>query len=304
MPNAKLKNYLHLHFLVFIAGFTAILGKLISISSVPLVWFRMLIAGVLMLIYIRFRKLDIKIPLKTMLRFFLAGIFIALHWITFFESIKQANVSITLAMLSTSAFFASFLEPLFYKRRIIWYEVLFGTIVIIGVFLITKSEIIYINGIVLGAISALFSTLFSILNGQFIKIHRASVISIYEFMAGFVFITFYIVLFRGGFDILFIEFLPLDWLWILILASVCTAYAFIGVVQIMKYLSPYTVILTYNLEPVYGIIMAVLLFTDSEVMSTQFYWGASLMLATILLNGILKNTRKSRNTSGNLSLRN
>ena len=150
MQNAKLKNYLHLHFLVFIAGFTAILGELISIGSIPLVWYRMLIAGVLMLIYIKIIKLKIAIDKRTMIKFFAAGIIIALHWITFFEAIKQSNISITLAMFSTGAFFASFVEPIIYKRRIIWYEILFGIIVIIGVFLITQSEIKYINGILLG----------------------------------------------------------------------------------------------------------------------------------------------------------
>jgi drug/metabolite transporter (DMT)-like permease len=129
MQNAKLKNYLHLHFLVFIAGFTAILGELISIGSIPLVWFRMLIAGILMFMYIKLIRLKIKVDIPTMLKFFAAGVIIALHWITFFEAIKQSNISITLAMFSTGAFFASFIEPLIYRRRIIWYEILFGIIV-------------------------------------------------------------------------------------------------------------------------------------------------------------------------------
>ncbi len=134
MQNAKLKNYLHLHFLIFIAGFTAILGELITIGSVPLVWYRMLMAGLLMLLYIKIVKRKIKVDKRTMLKFFAAGIIIALHWITFFEAIKQSNISITLAMFSTGAFFASFIEPLSYRRRIIWYELLFGVIVVIGVY--------------------------------------------------------------------------------------------------------------------------------------------------------------------------
>ena len=181
MPNAKLKNYLHLHFLVFIAGFTAILGELISIGSTALVWYRMLIAGMLMFVFIKIIKLKIQVSRKTKLQFFGAGIIIALHWITFFEAINQSNVSITLAMFSTGAFFASFIEPLIYKRRIIWYEILFGMMVIFGVFLITQSEIKYLNGILLGISSALFSTLFAVINGRFIAEHRATVISFYEF---------------------------------------------------------------------------------------------------------------------------
>lgn len=292
MPNAKLKNYLHLHFLVFIAGFTAILGELISIGSTALVWYRMLIAGILMFMFIKIIKLKIQVSTKTKLQFFGAGIIIALHWITFFEAINQSNVSITLAMFSTGAFFASFIEPLIYKRKIIWYEILFGIIVILGVFLITQSEIKYLNGIVLGISSALFSTLFAVINGRFIKQHTATVISFYEFISGVVFLSLFILIFNDGFSIEFFSLNTSDWIYIFILASICTAYAFIGSVKVMRYISPYTVVLTYNLEPLYGIALALLLFPETETMSTQFYYGAFLVLITVLADGILKN-RKS-----------
>ena len=150
MQNVKLKHNLHLHFLVFIAGFTAILGELITIEAFSLVWYRMLIAGVLMFAYIKIRGIHIKISIKDLIKFLMAGVIIALHWITFFAAINESNVSIALAMFSTGAFFASFIEPLIYKRKIIWYEILFGMIVILGVFLITQSEIKYLNGILLG----------------------------------------------------------------------------------------------------------------------------------------------------------
>ncbi|MEZ4856569.1 MAG: DMT family transporter [Gelidibacter sp.] len=291
MQNAKLKHYLQLHFLVFIAGFTAILGELITIGSIPLVWYRMLIAGLLMVVYIKFIKLKISVDKRTMFRFFAAGVIIALHWITFFEAIKQSNISITLAMFSTGAFFASFIEPLFHKRRIIWYEILFGIIVIIGVFLITQSEVKYINGILLGISSALFSTLFAVINGQFIKKHSATVISFYEFISGVIFLTLFILIFKGGFNATFFKLSDTDWLYLFILASICTAYAFIGAVKVMKFLSPYTVVLSYNLEPVYGIILALILFPKTETMSPQFYYGAILVLTTVLMDGILKNSK-------------
>ena len=301
MPNAKFKNYLHLHFLVFIAGFTAILGELITIRSSALVWYRMLIAGILMFFYIKAIRLKIKLDVKTKLKFFGAGIIIALHWITFFEAIKQSNVSITLAMFSTGAFFASFIEPLIYKRRVIWYEILFGLIVIVGVFLIMQSEIKYLNGILLGVSSALFSTLFAVINGRFIETHSATIISFYEFISGVVFLSLFILIFDGGFDLAFFSLKTSDWIYILILASVCTAYAFIGSVKVMKYISPYTVVLTYNLEPVYGIALAFLLFPEKETMSTQFYYGAFLILMTVLADGILKNKKsiKKGNTLTN-----
>lgn len=294
MPNDKFKNYIHLHLLVFIAGFTAILGELISIGSTALVWYRMLIAGVLMFLYIKIIKLKIQVSIKTKLKFFGAGIIIALHWITFFEAINQSNISITLAMFSTGAFFASFIEPLIYKRKIIWFEILFGLVVILGVFLITQSEIKYLNGILLGISSALFSTLFAVINGKFIAEHRATVISFYEFISGVVFLSLFILIFQGGFSLEFFILTTSDWIYILILASVCTAYAFIGSVDVMRHLSPYTVILTYNLEPLYGIALALLLFPETETMSTQFYYGAFLILATVIADGILKNYNRRK----------
>ncbi|MCD2260605.1 DMT family transporter [Psychroserpens luteolus] len=294
MPNAKLKNYFHLHFLVFIAGFTAILGELISIGSTALVWYRMLIAGILMFLYIKMIRLKIKVDTKTKFKFFAAGIIIALHWITFFEAINQSNVSITLAMFSTGAFFASFIEPMIYKRKIIWYEIFFGIIVILGVFLITQSEIKYLNGIVLGISSALFSTLFAVINGRFIEEHTATVISFYEFISGVVFLSLFILIFQGGFNEAFFSLKTSDWIYIFILASVCTAYAFIGSVKVMKYISPYTVVLTYNLEPLYGIALALLLFPETETMNTQFYYGAILILLTVLADGFLKNRKSNK----------
>ncbi|MBR9845965.1 MAG: DMT family transporter [Algicola sp.] len=292
MQNAKTKNYLHLHFLVFIAGFTAILGELISIGSTDLVWYRMLIAGILMYSYIKLIKLKIKVDTKTKLKFFGAGIIIALHWITFFEAINQSNVSITLAMFSTGAFFASFIEPLIYRRRIIWYEIIFGIIVIVGVFLITQSEIKYLNGILLGITSALFSTLFAVINGRFIEVHQATVISFYEFVSGVIFLTLFILIFQDGFSSEFFTLSSQDWMYLFILASVCTAYAFIGSVDVMRFISPYTVILTYNLEPLYGIAIAVLLFPETEIMSAQFYYGAVLILVTVLMDAVLKNYKR------------
>ena len=289
MPNANFKYYLHLHFLVFIAGFTAILGELISIGSLPLVWYRMLIAGILMFIFIKIVKLNLKVTRHLLFKFGIAGILIALHWITFFEAINQANVSIALAMFSSGAFFASFIEPIVFNRRLLWFEILLGFIVIIGVYYITSGELNYINGIFLGLSSALFSTLFAVINGRFIQNHRASVISFYEFVSGVLFLSLFIALFGDGFNASFFDLVIQDWVYIAILATVCTAYAFIAVVDVMKYISPYTVILSYNLEPVYGIALALLIFPEKEQMSSRFYIGALLVISAVIVDGILKN---------------
>jgi drug/metabolite transporter (DMT)-like permease len=294
MQNDNLKNYLHLHFLVFIAGFTAILGELITIDAVSLVWYRMLIATVLMFVYVVFAKINLKISLKSVVKLAFAGIIIALHWITFFESIKVSNISIALAMFSTGAFFASLLEPIIYKRKIIWYEIIFGLLIIIGVAIITNSEFKYLYGIILGIISAFLSSTFAVLNGKFLEQHTATVISIYEFISGVLFISLFIFLFGKGFSKEFFVLSTSDFGYLFILASVCTAYAFIAAVYVMRFISPYTVVLTYNLEPVYGILLALLFFPKNEVMSMSFYIGASIIISVVMLNGFLKQRKRRK----------
>ena len=288
MPSAKFKNQLHLHFLVFIAGFTAILGELISLEAIPLVWYRMLIAGVLMFGFIKIKKISLVVPFRTILKFFLAGIVIALHWVTFFAAIKVSNISITLAMFSTGAFFVSLIEPIFYKRKIIPYEIIFGLLVIAGVFMIMQTEIKYLLGICLGITSALFSSLFAVINGKFVAHHNASTISFYEFISGVFFISLYIAFSNHGFDASFFKLSINDWIYLGILASVCTAYAFIASVYVMRYITPYSVVLTYNLEPIYGIFLALLFFPQTEVMRPIFYIGAALIICTVLMNALVK----------------
>lgn len=295
MLNDKLKNYLHLHLLVFIAGFTAILGKLISIEAVSLVWYRMVIAALLMFVYIKIAKVDISIDRKTLLKFAFAGVVIALHWITFFASIDVSNVSIALAMFSTGAFFASFIEPIIYKRQIIWYEIIFGVIVIIGIAIILQTEMKHITGILLGVLSAFLSSLFAVLNGKFLEKSSATKISFYEFIAGVIFISIFIMLFGDGFSTDYFQLSTNDIIYLVILASVCTAYAFIASVYVMKQISPYTVVLTYNLEPIYGVVLALVIFPLTETMSPSFYYGALIILTTVLLNGILKNRKAFKN---------
>ncbi len=296
MPKAKLKHYLNLHFLVFIAGFTAILGELITINSIPLVLYRISIAGFMMFVYIKVKKIHLKISKKTFFLFAITGIITALHWVTFFEAINQANIAIALSMFSSGAFFASFIEPLFFKRKILLYEICFGFFVVSGIFLITQSEFEYLNGIVLGLLSALFSTLFSVINGKFIEKHNATIISFYEFASGFVFLTIFYLLLGNSFDNTFFNLPNSDWVYIFILASICTAYAFVATVEITRYVSPFTVILSYNLEPVYGIALALILFPETEKMSLQFYLGALIIIVTIISDAILKYKKEKKKT--------
>ncbi len=290
MLNDNLKSYLHLHLIVFIWGFTAVLGKLISLAALDLVWFRMFFAVIFMLIYIIFKKEPLKVPLKTLVGFMILGIIIAAHWFTFYEAIKVSNISITLACLSTGAFFTSLLEPIFYNRKIIWYEVFFGILVIIGLVIIFNVESQFKNGMLLALLSAFLSALFSVINGKYAKEYNSNVISIYELGSGLLFLTIYLLL-SDKINLEFFSISSNDFLWLLLLSSVCTAYAFSASVKVMKFLSPYTVMLTINLEPIYGIILAVLIFKDSENMNSLFYVGALIILSTVIINGILKNKK-------------
>lgn len=291
MPNDNIKSYLHLHLIVFIWGFTAVLGALITLDALPLVWYRMSIATVFILLYVGLKRFSLRVPPKILLGFLFAGLIIALHWLTFFKAIKVSNVSVTLACLSTGAFFTSLLEPLLNGRKIIWYEVFFGIIVVLGLGIIFKVEGHYVEGILLALTSAFLSALFSVINSKYAKAYNAAVISFYEILGGVLFLSIY-MLFTQGFSVNFFKISASDWLYLAILSSVCTAYAFIASVKVMKFLSPYTVMLTINLEPIYGILLAVIVFEEKEKMSTGFYIGAVIILSTVILNGIVKHFKK------------
>lgn len=291
MQNDNLKSYLHLHVIVFIWGFTAILGKLISLEALDLVWYRMLFASVIMTFVVLLSKEKVKVPFNVLIGFIVSGIIIAAHWLTFYQAIKVSNVSITLACLSTGAFFASILEPIFYKRKVIWYELLFGIIVVVGLGIIFNVETKYTTGIYLAVTSAFLSALFSVINGKYAKEYDPNIISLYELSSGVFFISIYLF-FAGSFTSAFFALSVNDLIWLFLLSSICTAYAFSASVKVMKFLSPFTVMLTINLEPIYGIILALLIFKDGEEMTPLFYVGAIIILATVIANGIVKSYKK------------
>ena len=297
MRKNNLKHYLHLHFLVFIAGFTAILGEVISIGSIALVWHRMFIALLLTFLFLIYKGYNLIINTKNLLKFSIAGIIIALHWITFFEAIEQSNISITLAMFSTGAFFASLLEPIFFKRKVRPVEIILGFLVICGVFIILNANINSFIGVVLGITSALLASLFSVLNGKLVQKNNPVVISFYEFLSGVIFILLYLIFSGNLAELTITSLISYDYLYIFILGSICTAYAFIASVHILKYLSPYTLVLTYNLEPVYGILLAIFIFPETEKMEFSFYVGTLIILSTIIINSILKYRKSKKVTS-------
>ncbi|WP_374507365.1 DMT family transporter [Flavobacterium sp.] len=293
MQNDNLKSYLNLHLIVFIWGFTAVLGALITIPAEDLVWYRMLFASVFLSVFLALTRKSFRIPMRGLLQLVLVGLLIALHWIFFFQAIHISNVSITLSVFSLGAFFASLLEPIFYGRKVLWYEVFFGLIIIAGLSLILQVESGYINGVFFALASIILGVLFTLMNGKLITKHDPSVITFYEFLSGFFFISIYFI-FEGKFSIDFFILTFNNWILLFILASICTAYAFTASVRVMRKLTPYTVMLTTNLEPVYGIILAYFIIGGKEKMSTEFYIGALIIVITVILNGVIKHYYKGK----------
>jgi drug/metabolite transporter (DMT)-like permease len=291
MLENKLKNYLLLHLIVFIWGFTAILGALITIDAIPLVFFRMGLAVLFIAVYFLITKKSFYLDKTGLLKFLFTGIVIATHWIFFFKAIKVSNVSVALVTMSTGAFFTSLLEPIFFKRKIKLLEIVLGLLVIVGLYIIFNFESQYQLGIFYALIASFLGSLFAVLNGLFIKRYDANRISFYQLLFGVLFVTVYLLI-NNRFSIAFFDLSNLDWMYLVILSSICTAYAFIASVKVMEYLSPYTVMLTINLEPIYAIILALFIFGDKEKMNPEFYLGACIVLGVVLLNGIISNKSK------------
>ena len=291
MQESKLKNYFLLHLIIFIWGFTAILGALISIDAIPLVWYRMFLASIFTAIYFVIKKKSFVVDTKGLLRFFFSGTVIALHWIFFFKAIKVSNVSVALVSMSTGAFFVALIEPLFFKRKISWVELALGLGVILGLYIIFNFESEYTLGILYALLASFLSALFSVLNGLFVKVYKPTQISFYQLFFGMIFITIYLLI-TGGFSLEFFQLPKADWLYLFVLSSVCTAYAFIIAVKVMKVVSPFTLVLSNNLEPVYAIILALLIFGEKEQMKPAFYIGAFIIFLLVLINGLIKNKHK------------
>ena len=288
-----MKNLLLLHLVVLIFGFTAILGKLITIPSEQLVWYRMFFATCSLALYLLLMKKSFKMKLEGLLKTIGVGFIIAAHWIFFFEAIKQSNVSIALAATATGSLFTALLEPVFFKRKLHFYELLLGSIVILGLYFIFQFETENSIGIWLGVIAAFLASIFTVMNGQLIKKYDSTRISLYELGGGVIAISIYFLLFSPD-ALPSFQLSASDWIWMLTLAIVCTAFAFVASVKVMEELTPFTVSLSINLEPVYGILLALLIFGESEKMSEGFYVGTSLILCSLFLNVWIKRRLKKK----------
>ncbi len=290
MLRDKLKNQLHLHLIVFIWGFTAILAALISIDALSLVWYRVLIAVITLFIYFKIKKISLQENLGDLIKFSVGGVIIAVHWATFFYAIKISTVSTTLITMSSSAFFVVLLKPFFGDKKIIFHEFILAIFAVVGFIIIFKVENIYTKGIITALISAFLIAVFSLYNSKLVKNYKASKIAFYELFFAFLFMSF-VLFYKDAINFEFFSLSNLDWIFIIILATACTAYPFVVATNLLNKMSPFTIILTNNLEPVYGIILAIIIFGDREKMSWQFYLGALIIFSSVLINAFLKNKK-------------
>ena len=293
MQSDNLKHHLHLHFIVLIWGFTAVLGALISLEAIPLVWYRMSIAALAVLIFMLATGRWKRPTVNSLWKMCGLGLALALHWLTFFGAIKISNVSVTLSVMATGAFFAAFLEPLIFGRPMNWREVVLGLFAVFGLGIIFHASTEYVWGIVLALISAFLSALFSVFNGRLVQENSATTISFFELSFGVLGISLYLF-FTDAFNSAFFDLSLSDWFYLIILATICTAYAFIASVNLMKWITPFTLMLTINLEPIYGILLALVVFGDAEYMSAAFYIGAAIILGTVLVNAYFKAKRRRK----------
>ncbi|MBN7813300.1 EamA family transporter [Algoriphagus sp. H41] len=294
---ATLRDYFMLHFIVLIWGFTAILGLLISLPSLELVFYRTLIAALGVAILCAFRKKPLLLQWAEILKISGVGVLISLHWIFFFWSAKVSTASVCLAGMATTSLWTALVDPVINRTKIKWYEVALGLLVISGLLVIFQFETGYWLGLAMALLSAFLGALFSVLNGRLTLRHSPYHITFYEMgaacLAALVFMPVYAVYLTDG-QPLQLAWQALDWLWLLILGGVCTVYAFSVSVELMKRLSVFTINLTVNLEPVYGIVLAVLIFGESEKMTPQFYLGTLIILVSVLLYPLMNfwNRRK------------
>ena len=278
--------------MVLILGFTGIFGKLISLNTIELVWYRMLIAFITLFTFLAFKKELTKIKKKDFFGLLFVGSLVAVHWFFFFESIKVSNVSVAVVCLSTASFFSAMIEPIFLKRKPKLYEYTLGIVVFVTLFLMLEAETKYTMGYIYGIIASFLGTLFTLYNAKYINRLEASKITMVEMLAGVVIFSI-LMLINKEIGISNLKININDFVYLFLLGTICTAAVFVWMVEIMKYISPYSLIMAINLEPIYSIVLALIIFSESEHMNLSFYIGASVIILVVFLESYLKNKIKS-----------
>lgn len=277
------KALIQLHVAVFLAGFTAILGKLITLNEGLLVWFRLFITVVTLGAILVYKKQLMRIPFNDMLKIFGVGVIVALHWVTFYGSVKYANVSVALVCFSATGFFTALFEPVILKRKLSVVEILLGLLAILGIYIIFDFHPQYKLGIVFGLLSAVGSALFPIFNKKLLHTYSPKILTLYELGGGLLALTFIVPVYLIFFPAVYYAPTTTDWLWLLVLAWFCTVLSFDLQLNALKKISAFTANLTYNLEPVYGIIMAFIFFKENKNLHSQFYIGLLLIIFAVAL---------------------
>ncbi len=282
------KSFIFLHIAVFLFGFTGILGKLIILPALILVWWRALLTWVLMLPKM-FGKGGFKDLKPAHFKIFtLIGIVVALHWICFYGSIKLSNSSIAMICLAFIPIFTAFFESMFNKRPLQWLDILTGLFSMPGMWMIFQNiEVSFRIGFFVGILSALLSACFATLNKKYI--HHTNPINItwIELFSVWMFLSVlmpFIFLFNPN-----LKFLPsyMDLMYLIILSVVCTYVAYVLAVRSLKNLSAFSAMLTFNLEPVYGLIIAIVILKEHKQLNTMFYIGVLIIMISVFLHPIL-----------------
>ncbi len=278
------KALLRLHTAVFLWGFTGVLGRAITLSSTMLVWWRLLITMVsLWALYLVQGKLG-RIDKRAGLLIALLGTVQALHWVTFYASIKLANVTIALTCLSTTALIASLVEPLVMKKNFDAVEIFLGLFAIAGILIIYETHLAFSTGIIVGLISALLTVLVSVLNKKIVDRHKPEDITLYQLTGGFVGLSILLPVFQLFFSEKWSLPTAWDWLWLVLLSWLCTILTFFLYIRALKSVSAFTMNLTLTLEPVYGIILAFLIYKENRLFSHWFYVGFALIAVAVVFH--------------------
>lgn len=278
---------------MFIWGFSPVLGRFINTDAYQLVWFRILLTVAVMFMYLKFTKQSLKVSTKHFWQLSGIGVIIMVHWLAFYGAIKVSNISVTMVAFSTGTLFSSIIEPIIFKRKIRFYEVIIGLIIMGGIALIFSIETEYWLGILLGVFAAFTSSLFSVFNSIIAHQLRSGVISFYELSAALLSLTIFLAL-NGNFKTEFFVVDNSSIIGLLLLSLVCTVFPFIASVNLSKYISPYTIVLTVNLETVYGIIWAILFYNENKELKPTFYVGVLIILLAIFLNSYLKSLNEKK----------
>jgi drug/metabolite transporter (DMT)-like permease len=292
--NATTADYLKLHSIVVILSFTAILGRLTDVSSLGLVFFRTLIAAMGIGLWMLYKKKPLRTNKTNFWKLVGTGAVMAAHWMCFFGSARIATVAVSLVCFSTTSFFTSLIEPYFQKKAISWFEVILGIFVVVGIGFVFTFESQYLTGIILGLIGAFLAAVFSVLNAQFTNDIEARIITFYEMLGAFLSSWLLISLVFVFAETQTFQLMPSrgDWKWLLILGIICTVFPYIELLHLLKKMTAFTLNLSLNMEPIYGIIMAYFIFGESEEMTGGFYIGAVLILITVVAHPLVGRFRR------------